>query len=428
MRAQSARRVLIPGALVVLGVTSILGVSPAPASAVSVVVPPARTIAVTSSASTMAVTDTGAIFTGNSTLQEWAPDSVGAPDVVKSWTGMNIAGTPSYLASAGIAFADGTAKAVEVMDPSQASGAYVATRTISGAATMIDAPVDVAWASDGSLWVVDSQVAGSPGYEFLRFAPGANGNVAPVQRISGNKTGFVYAGSTGVYGQPFIAALPGHGLAVSAAGVRPSVSIFTGSQQGNVAPAHVATMVTPAPRYLSEGIAADAAGRIYLSAGDPDGATYGVLDVFSATGGTLLTMSGAAQGLAVALAPAVSPNGTLAVLDATIFDIGSTDNVSARVEVYHPLFARPSAVRSLKVTTSKTTQTVTWKAPSNPGGTPASYRVVVKKGTRTLVSRTLTGGRLVVLRRSLPKGSLKVTVAAVDVGGSGPAVTRSFHN
>lgn len=428
MLPQPARRALTLGAAIVLGATLVLGATTTSASAVSVVVRPARIIQVDNSAAQMAVTDAGTIFTGTSTLEEWAPSSVGAPVIVRSWTGVDVLGAPSYRAGSGLAWADGGTEAVEVMAPSTPSGAYVASRTISGSNTQIDNPTDVAWASDGSLWVVDDTVSGSPGYEFLRFAPGANGNVAPVQRISGNRTGFVNSGSSGVYGQPFIAALPAHGLAASAAGAWPSVSIFSGSQTGNVAPVHTARLVAPAPGFLSEGITADAAGRIYLSAGDPSSNQYGVLTVFSATGSTLLTLGGVQQGFALPLVPAVSPNGTLAVVDAAILPIPGSPAYQARVEVYRPLFTKPSAVRSLKVKASKTSQTVTWVAPAAPGVTPVSYRVVVSKGARTLVSRSLTARRLLLGRGKLPKGTLRVTVTATNLGGSGPAAARTFKN
>lgn len=401
------------------------GITPTDA-ATTTAVTPSRVIRVGEfSGSGYAVADDGTMYVGSGPIEVWAAGSNGVPTVTKTFTGMSVAGAPALRAGTGLAWADSSAASVTVMNPGQAGGAYVATRTITGATTQIDDPTGVAWASDGSLWVVDE--VGSGGYEFLRFAPGANGNVAPVQQIGGSLTGFSITASNGL-GTPFVAALPNHGLAVAPAGVRPTISVFTGSQSGNVAPARRIKVATPTPSYLTQGVSTDANGRIYIGAGDVYGGRYGFLDVFTSSGTKLLELSGARQDFRIPLFPAASPNGTLALINATIIALGGSQIVDAQIEVFKPLFAKAGAVRSLKVTRTTTTQTVTWLAPTNKGGTPPSYRVVVRKGTRTLLTRTVAGTRLAIARRVLPKGTLTVTVSAVNAGGAGPAVSRTFTN
>lgn len=397
-------------------------------AAITTAVTPSRIIRWTELSGLPTIAPDGTLYVGYGPITVWAPGSNGRPTVVKEFTGMSVSGQPTYLAGSGLAWADSSGARAVVMDPAQAGGAFVATRTITGAATKLESPTAAAWAPDGSLWVVDSKIDGVDGYEFLRFAPGANGNAAPVQRIGGSNSGFVYTGSTTGFDTPFITALPGHGLAASPAGVRPSISIFTGSQSGNVKPARTIRVATPTPSFLAEGIAADSSGRIYIGAGDLHGDRYGFLQVYSSAGTKLLELSGVRQDLRIPLAPSVTPAGTLSVVNATIIELGSTQYTDAQVEVYKPLFAKASAVRSLKVTRTATTQTVSWLAPTNKGGTTPSYRVVVKKGTTTVLTRTVTATRLAVARRSLPKGTLKVTVSPVNAGGVGPAVSRLFTN
>ncbi|HJQ05056.1 MAG TPA: hypothetical protein VJ872_06410 [Nocardioides sp.] len=428
------RRALTTSAATLLAGGLAVASTIAPAHAAPILaIAPARVIQ-SDSASLMAITDNGTIYNGYGPITVLAPDSDGTYlHVLKTFTGMSVAGQKSYLPSAGLAWADSGAATVTVMDPSQAGGAFVATRVITGANTEIESPAGVAWASDGSLWVVDTKVPDGlgdtkDGEEFLRFAPGADGNVAPVQVIGGDRTGFVPSGTSSPVGGLTIAPLPNHGLAVSAGGLRPGFSVFTGSQSGNVRPAHVVNLDVGSPSFISAGITADAQGRIYIGTGDVHGNYFGKLDVYSSTGTQLLELGGARQNFRLVLAPAVSPNGALALVDGTITDLSGTTYTDIRIDVFKPLFAKPGVVRSLKVTPSRAAQTVSWLAPANPGGTPPSYAVVVKQGARTVLSKRVSTTRLAIARSALPKGSLKVTVTAVNIGGSGPGASRTFTN
>ncbi|GAB3851699.1 hypothetical protein GCM10028801_01610 [Nocardioides maradonensis] len=417
------RRALMAAATLLAGGLAVASTI-APADAATVVaVRPVRTIPVGTQSPLPAVANDGTLYLPSSgQIQQLAPDSDGSNQhVLKTFTGF----TPSSnlaIGPNGIAFASGAS--LVVFDPSQLAGAITPIHTITGANTTLDGPGAVAWGADGSLWTLDANPSGPP--DLLRFAPGADGNATPTKVIGGTHTNMVGAFSAG----GFIAALPAGGIAFAANSVQPSISVWTGAQHGNVAPARVIRVPAPTPHWLAEGLASDPQGRLYIGAGDANGNAFGALYVFAPTANgdatPLLTLGGPAQRFEIPLAPSVSSNGTLALLDATIIALGSSTQQAAQIEVFRPLFARPGAVRSLKVTPSRTSQTISWLAPANPGGTPPSYRVVVRKGTRTVLSKAVAGTRLVVARSALPKGSLKVTVTAVNVGGAGPGASRTF--
>lgn len=425
MTPSRSRRALSATAATLVAGGLALAATLAPAHAATIGgVHPVRSVAVGSNLPLQAIANDGTLYSALSgNIDVWAADSDGAPDIVKTFTGANVSGQPQLDEVRGLAYATGSS--VVVMDPHQAGGAVVATRTITGALTDLDSPAATAWAPNGSLWVEDPNSPDGP--ELLRFAPGADGNVAPVQRIAGTNARLLDNAVIGTTG--FIAGMPDNGVAVAMATVgNPTILIFGGSQHGNVAPAHKVAIPTPTPHWISEGLASDTAGRLYIGSGDVNGNTFGRLDIYSKTGQSIVTLGGVGQRFQIPLVPTVAKNGTLAMDDALIIDLGGSSTTAARVEVYKPLFAKPGAVRSLKVTTTASSQTVTWKAPSNLGGTPPSYKVVVKKGTKTLLSKKVSGTKLVIARSALAKGSLKVTVTAVNLGGSGPAVSRTFSN
>lgn len=397
-----------------------------PAGAVTTSAKPVRQVPVTNLQS-MTISNNGSLYVVNSSsIDVWSPSSDGIPDVTKTITGANVSGFPSLKEGTGLAYASSGASVV-VINPGQAAGAAVPIRTISGAATKIDSPAAVAWTPSGSLWVEDENADST--YELLRFAPGADGNVAPVQQIHGSHTGLNTTGILGGGGAA-ITGLPGNGVAAAPISVDPQVMVFTGSQTGNAYPHRSLQVPTPTPHWLTDGVASDPQGRIYIGSGDLDGNQFGRLDVFGPTGTKpILTLGGTQQRFQVALSPVVAANGTMALLDATIVNLGGSGLSGAKVDFFKPLFAKPSVVRSLKVSKSKKTQTISWAAPTSRGGTAAlSYKVVVKKGSKTKFSKSTKSTSLSVKRKSLPKGKLKVTVTAVNVGGSGPGVTKKLKN
>jgi hypothetical protein len=390
---------------------------------------PVRQI-VTTSLSSAAIANNGTIYGADgSDIDVMAPSSDGPPVVTKTFTGAGVSSTMALREGTGLAYASGSS--VQVIDPAQASGAVVPVRTISGASTKLDSPGGVAWTSSGSLWVSDVDPATSR-VELLRFAPGANGNVAPVQVISGARTHLDTDGIALGGALITVAGLPHNGVAAAAASVEPTVSVFRGSQSGNAAPVRRLRMKVPSPHWLTEGVGTDSAGNIYIGAGDVDGRYFGRLDVFGPTGSTpRVSLGGFAQGFQIPLLPVVAANGTMALLDATILNVSGSSTAIGKIKVFKPLFAKPGKVRSLKVTKTKKSRKVSWAAPSFRGNTaaPLTYRVVVKKGAKTKFSRTVKGTRLTIARKALPMHKrLKVTVTAVNVGGSGAGVSKEFKN
>lgn len=72
---------------------------------------------------------------------------------------------------------------------------------------------------------------------------------------------------------------------------------------------------------------------------------------------------------------------------------------------------------------------MTWRVPASNGGAAiTSYRIVVKKGTRTLVARTVSASsRSVILKRAkLANGRNRVYITARNKVGSSPAVSVRF--
>lgn len=421
----------LPVAVLALSTAVAVGLAPA-ATGATIGVTPARVLTAGSALSAPAIAGDGTIYSSTgSDIQVWAPSSDETPTVVKTFTGANAGTLLSLSETAGLAFVRSSTDSVVVVDPAQADGAAVATRTITGALTQLEDPVAVTWTSTGALWVVDAEVAGNPRYELLRFAPGADGNVAPVRQISGPQTKLGVPASSGL-GTPTITGLPGDGVAVAPAGVEPQFASFSGTQSGNVAPVRRVTVPTPTPHWLSQGVGSDAQGRVYIASGDVDGNAFGRLDVYAPTANgsatPLVTLGGTQQRFQIPLLPSVSGNGRIALLDATILSLGGGGGITdADVKVFDPLFLKPGAPQALSITKSARAVTVRWKTPANASRTPLSYRVVVKKGTRTLVSRSVNGLALALNRRTLPTGTLKVTVSAVNLGGTGPGASKSFR-
>lgn len=419
-----SRRALRLGAvpLIAGGLVLTTCLSPAVAATATSSARPVRTITGSSSVPSVAIANDGTIYDANDDISVWAPDSDGKPDVVKTFTGTTTDTTPSLLEGVGLAYISSDTE-VQVLNPSQASGAAVPIRTISGANTKITEAAAVAWTPSGSLWVANDDT--TAGIQLLRFAPGATGNVAPVQVIGGAKTGL----DDGITTTIPIAGLPGNAVAASPPGLDPQVDVFSASQTGNVAPVRHLSVPTPGPHWLSEGVGSDAAGNIYIGSGDINGDSFGRLDVFGPTGSTpRLTLGGSAQRFQVPVLPTASANGTLALEDVIILSATASTTL-AKTEVFRNLLTLASAPLAVAVKKTSKTDTVSWKAPLSAGGTTiTSYSVVIKKGSKTVLKKAVAGSSLSVKRKSLPKGSLKVTVSAVNGGGSGAAASKSFTN
>src|SRR5215470_10379401 len=115
--------------------------------------------------------------------------------------------------------------AIRIFAPT-ASGNVAPIRVIAGAATTLSTPIGMGFDAAGNLYVADfSGGTGSGSIDV--FAPGANGNVAPMTTISGASTGL--NGTEGL-------TLDGSGRIWVVNQNAPNVEAFAPGSNGNVAP------------------------------------------------------------------------------------------------------------------------------------------------------------------------------------------------
>lgn len=143
-----------------------------------------------------------------------------------------------------------------------ATGDVAPMRTITGDATTLTLPSDVAFDRSDNIYIADSRGGPAPGNgTVLEFTAGADGNVAPVATIVGPKTGLsIPNGITlDAMGNIYVANfLPG------ACGATGSVTVYAPGASGDVAPAFsIGGNKTGLAGPL--GIAVDASGKIYVA-------------------------------------------------------------------------------------------------------------------------------------------------------------------
>jgi hypothetical protein len=145
--------------------------------------------------------------------------------------------------------ADYAASSIDVFAPG-ANGNVPPIRTISGPATGINGPADVAVDSAGDVYSSNFKIN-----TITEYAPGASGNVAPIRTIGGSNTGLSQNDdiSLAADGTLYVGNFGG------------SVDVFAPGASGNVAPLRIisgsATGLT-----LVDGVGADATGTLYADA------------------------------------------------------------------------------------------------------------------------------------------------------------------
>lgn len=328
-----------------------------------------------------------------------------------------------------------------VVHRKNASGASAPLRRISGAATQLATPRDVALDSNGFLYVANL------GGTVLVFAPNATGNVAPVKTFGtgpGSTFGIDVAGgeiyvrkSNGynVYSPsatgnpaPTERAVTGLGNGRSIVVSGPRVWTANGTQlraysrtaDGLATP--IQSINNALPNTEINGLDADSAGRIHVATFSPP-----TVRVFArnADGNDtpLKVLGGPASDLNFPTGLTVLSSGSFAVAN---FNQG-------RYLVFKSLFVtKPGKVRSLKVGGTKTAKLrkVSWKAPASNGGAKiTSYRIVVKKGGTTLLKKNVSGSKraLVINRSKLRNGVNTVFVQAKNSKGLGPVAKKNFR-
>ena len=113
--------------------------------------------------------------------------------------------------------------------PAGANGNVTPFRTIMGSLTGLSSPYGIAtdWYGVGTLYVANLSGGPSGNGSVTVYAAGANGNVAPVQTVSGSMTGI---------NGPYDVAVDGQGEIYVANAYGNSVTVYAAGANGNVAP------------------------------------------------------------------------------------------------------------------------------------------------------------------------------------------------
>jgi len=267
--------------------------------------------------------------------------------------------------------------------------------TLTGAGTAYG----VAIAADGDVFVPDQA-----GDVVRVYEPGVS-TAVPARTISGPSID----APTDVFLGP-----DGNTYVLNNSGA-PSVTVYAPGANGVTPP--LRTITVPGGPTELYSLAVDDGGHVYVG-----GFSGGVM-VFApgpAGGSTPLRwLNGPATGLAGIVSIAIDRDRRLVV--------GEKGNRIATFPALVP-YRPPVAVRSLKVGGAKTdmTRLVTWTAPAVSERPVTSYVVTVKKRSRTVLTKTVSARKLVLKRKKLPVGKLKVSVVARSSAGSSPAVTVRF--
>jgi sugar lactone lactonase YvrE len=235
----------------------------------------------------------------NPVLTVYGPGATGNVAPIRTITGANTGlSAPLGLAvdAAGELICSNFGAETVTVYAAGANGDATPVRTISGSNTALGNPYGIALDAAGKLYVVDnlSQFGGTD--ELTVYAAGANGNVAPLQNITGSNTGMngaVYD-AVDAAGKIYVTSVTADAVTVYAAGATGNVApiaTISGANTGLVAPT---------------GIAVDAAGNIYV--GDEN---TNIVSVFApgANGNVapIRTIAGAATGLSAPLQMVVGP-------------------------------------------------------------------------------------------------------------------------
>src|SRR5581483_10644753 len=178
-----------------------------------------------------------------------------------------------YVANAGAGHGgDGGVDSVTVYAPS-ANGYTMPSRTIAGSATQLSFPIGIAVDAAGNVYVCNGGAATTT---ITVYGPGANGNVAPARRIAGSVTAMSYTAGPTPIGVDASGALYVLDRASPVYGT--SVLVFAPGANGNVAPVRAlpGDATTKIAAYDPTALAVDSAGTIYLDSGE-NAQTHGII-------------------------------------------------------------------------------------------------------------------------------------------------------
>lgn len=347
--------------------------------------------------------------------------------------------------------------------PGPNAGQFTRESTILGNKHHFGSAVGLAFDSSKRLWMTDASGPYGPSVNSYAagFGPGItdDSEVSPRLTIMGNYT---------VMHDPSEALVTKSGEIVVTDLSQDKVFIYPANTGGNIRPA----------RYIQDGIATpfgaalDGAGQIYVANNGDNSITIYPANASSSTGPTR-TIKGPNTQLNEPRKIAVDTSNNIYVTNAgsdsvVVFAAGANGNVApvkrivgASTQLNNPAgialdaerrvyvvnminsgvgdnlvqfptlmpFKVPAVARAMKVSGSSKskTRTVSWSAPANNGGTPVTrYKVVVKKGSKTLYSKFVTGRSFKMSRSKLKSGTNTAYVYAYNRIGSAPAAKKSF--
>jgi hypothetical protein len=332
-----------------------------------------------------------------------------------------------------------------------ATGDVAPSLLLKGNLTGIDGPEGVALDKHGFLYVanvVSKQVS--------EFAPGASGNVAPANSFTtgaGNfglaldNAGDIYVSDATAQVRVYDSAATGSpapirtitggntglnnplGINIDvlgrlwvANGAGNAITAYAAGANGDVAPVRT---IKGSDTQLNDPtwVTTDDAGNIYVGNHNSN-----VVTAYSRTSNGNVAPTQRIAGVATGLS---APWGISVDKAHTVLVANSNGPSMTQYSRLFPKVTKPSKVRALAVHGGKAalTRNVTWNAPASTGnGVVISYRLVVAKGSTTLLTQTVPGNQhsFILHRAQLRNGTDKVTMKARTAAGFGPAVTRLF--
>lgn len=197
-------------------------------------------------------------------------------------------------------------------------------KIITGSQTQLSSPQYMTFDAAGNLYIADEL---SPGGSILVFAKGSSGNVAPARIIAGANTTFSNTNSIGAIavdaqGYLYVAEDNGSSTCTTTCVVNSdgTIAVFAPGASGNVAPVNT---ISSTACFAPAGLAVDSSGELIVACdgrpsnpGAPPGGTIVTFPAGASGNATpVRTISGAVRSFGTLT---LSPNGTILVLAYTI--------------------------------------------------------------------------------------------------------------
>ncbi len=182
-----------------------------------------------------------------------------------------------------------------------ANGNVSPIATIQGITSGLDIPSGVAIDGNGNIWVTNYAVGGTP--SVTEYAPGSNGNTAPIATITGPTTGLL---------EPVGLAIDSLGN-IWVANASGSIAEYAASSKGNVPP--IATISgSNTGLTVPGGVVVDPSGNIWVTNEPEAGSLASIIEFAAGSNGNVspvLTISGGNTGLNYPGGIAIEANGNI---------------------------------------------------------------------------------------------------------------------